>query len=120
MRTQLSTLVFAATSAFVFSQASSAFAQEPLMTIAVPASEAEQKEIYNTWPADKQASYDAWPEETQTYYWTLSAERQDLFWLLPVEDRVLLTSMSGPERESAWLVIEQRAAGDVSSAVRPK
>ncbi len=119
MRTQLSTLVLPVASALIFSHALPGLAQEPLTTITVPASEAEQKEIYNTWPADKQASYDSWPEETQAYYWTLSAERQDLFWLLPVEDRVLLTSMSGPERESAWLVIEQRAAGDAGPGVGP-
>jgi hypothetical protein len=62
------------------------------------------------WPAEKQAAFKAWPPETQTYYWSLSAERQKMFWALSDSDKVTLSKMAEPQRESTWAQIESRAA----------
>ncbi|MEP3051482.1 MAG: hypothetical protein ABJP48_00695 [Erythrobacter sp.] len=72
----------------------------------------DQSATYDTWPPDQQVAYDTWPLETRGYYWSLAPDRQELFWRLSNEDRVLITAMTGPERESAWQSIEARAAGE--------
>lgn len=68
----------------------------------------EQHAAMQAWPADKQAAFKAWPAETQAYYWSLSAERQMMFWALADSDKVALSRMPEPQRESAWAQIEAR------------
>jgi hypothetical protein len=68
----------------------------------------EQDAAMQALPADKQAALKAWPAETQAYYWSLSAERQKMFWALADSDKVALSRMAEPERESAWAQIEAR------------
>lgn len=57
---------------------------------------------------EQQAAFKAWPAETQAYYWSLSAERQMMFWALADSDKVALSRMPEPQRESAWAQIEAR------------
>ncbi|GMN03623.1 hypothetical protein [Erythrobacter sp. MTPC3] len=71
---------------------------------------------YDTWPPDQKAAYDMWPSSTQEYYWSLPPERQSLFWRLTDEDKISLTAMTGPERESAWESLEGRASGSGDAA----
>ncbi len=78
-------------------------------TEASPDMSAEQRAEFSSWPSEQQAQYELWPAETQGYYWTLPRPRQILFWQLSDEDKIALTAMTGPERDSAWSQIEQRA-----------
>ncbi|MFU7528208.1 hypothetical protein [Qipengyuania sp. ASV99] len=73
---------------------------------------AEQQAEFDGWTAEQQAAYRIWPAETQAYYWELSAQRQGLFWRLTDQDKVALTLMTGPERDTAWTRIEARASGN--------
>ncbi|MCK0128092.1 hypothetical protein [Erythrobacter sp. F6033] len=71
---------------------------------------AEQRAEYDSWAPDQKFAYDAWPVETKSYYWTLSPAQQGLFWKLSDQDKIALTAMTGPERDSAWQMIEERSA----------
>ncbi|WP_108787623.1 hypothetical protein [Erythrobacter sp. Alg231-14] len=75
----------------------------------------EQTAEYESWSSEKQAQYDLWPAETQQYFWTLSPRRQMLFWQLTDQDKIALTAMTGPERDTAWGRIEARAVRPQSS-----
>lgn len=75
---------------------------------AAPAS-SEQQAKMQSWPADKQAAFKAWPAETQAYFWSLSEERQAMFWALSDGDKVSLSKMAEPQRESVWAQIESRS-----------
>lgn len=68
----------------------------------------EQEAMMQSWPADQQAAFKAWPAETQAYYWSLNAERQKMFWSLSDGDKVTLSTMAEPQRESTWAQIESR------------
>jgi hypothetical protein len=68
----------------------------------------EQGAAMQALPADKQAALKAWPAETQAYYWSLNAERQKMFWALADSDKVALSRMAEPQRESAWAQIEAK------------
>ena len=70
----------------------------------------EQKAEFDTWPPDQQYAYETWPAETKAYYWSLAPERQMMFWRLSDEDKIALTAMTGPERDSAWQQIESSAS----------
>lgn len=70
----------------------------------------EQQAQFDSWPSAQQAQYELWPSETQSYYWELSPPRQTLFWQLADGDKIALTAMTGPERDSAWEQIEARSA----------
>ena len=70
----------------------------------------EQQATFDSWPSEQQAQYELWPSETQTYYWELSPPRQAMFWQLADSDKIALTAMTGPERDSAWEQIEARSA----------
>ncbi|QUL38463.1 hypothetical protein [Erythrobacter sp. JK5] len=72
---------------------------------------AEQQAEYDGWPPDMQSAYMTWPNETKGYYWSLTPERQGLFWRLSDDDKLALTAMTGPERDTAWQNIEARASG---------
>jgi hypothetical protein len=67
---------------------------------------AEQQAIMQTWPADQQSAFKLWPAETQAYFWTLSPERQTMFWALNDGDKLKLSTMPEPQRESVWAQIE--------------
>ncbi|MDP5102889.1 MAG: hypothetical protein NWP98_03090 [Erythrobacter sp.] len=68
----------------------------------------EQEAMMQAWPADQQAAFKLWPAETQEYYWSLSAARQKMFWALSDSDKVALSTMAEPQRESTWAQIESR------------
>jgi hypothetical protein len=68
----------------------------------------EQDAAMQAWPAEKQAAFKVWPKETQAYYWSLSDERQKMFWALSDSDKVRLSTMAEPQRESSWAQIESR------------
>jgi hypothetical protein len=68
----------------------------------------EQDAAMQALPADKQAALKAWPADTQAYYWSLSENRQKMFWALADSDKVALSRMAEPERESTWAQIEAR------------
>ncbi len=76
-------------------------------TSAVPMT-AEQEAALKSWPADKQQAFKAWPPETQSYFWSLSEERRKMFWALSDTDKVSLSQMAEPQRESVWAEIEAR------------
>ena len=67
---------------------------------------AEQEAAMKAWPADKQQAFKAWPAETQAYFWTLTEERQQKFWSLSDNDKVALSQMAEPQRESVWAQID--------------
>lgn len=60
--------------------------------------------------AEQEAAIQTWPTETQVYYQSLSPERQALFWSLSDSDKVTLSNMPEPDRESTWAQIESRTA----------
>jgi hypothetical protein len=60
--------------------------------------------------AEQEAEMQSWPTETQVYYQSLSPERQALFWALSDSDKVTLSNMPEPQRESTWAQIESRTA----------
>lgn len=69
----------------------------------------EQKAAFDTWPPDRQMAYETWPSETKAYFWSLNEKRQNIFWRLTDDDKIALTAMTGPERDTAWERIEARA-----------
>ena len=69
---------------------------------------AEQEAAMKDWPADRQQAFKAWPAETQAYFWSLGEERRKLFWALSDSDKVALSQMAEPQRESVWAEIEAR------------
>ncbi len=71
---------------------------------------AEQQAQFESWPVDQQTAYELWPPETKSYYWSLAPEQQELFWRLTDEDKIALTAMTGPERDSAWEQLQARAS----------
>lgn len=73
-----------------------------------PPTTSEQDAAMQAWPTDKQVAFKTWPAETQAYYWSLSAERQKMFWALADSDKVALSTMAEPQRESTWAQIESR------------
>jgi hypothetical protein len=68
----------------------------------------EQDAAMKALPADKLAALKAWPADTQAYYWSISAERQKMFWALSDSDKVALSTMAEPQRESTWAQIEAK------------
>ncbi len=69
---------------------------------------AAQDAAMQAWPADQQSAFKLWPADTQAYFWTLTAERQTMFWTLSDSDKVALSMMAEPRRESTWAQIESR------------
>ena len=74
----------------------------------------EQEAAMKSWPADKQQAFKAWPAETQAYFWSLSEERRKMFWALSDSDKVSLSQMAEPQRESVWAEIETRTRSSQS------
>lgn len=70
----------------------------------------DQEAAMQTWPADKQSAFRLWPADTQAYFWSLTDEREAMFWSLSDSDKVALSQMPEPQRESVWAQIETRAA----------
>lgn len=83
---------------------------EPGQEAAAPAAPMppEQEAIMQSWPADQQAAFKTWPVQTQSYYWSLNAKRQKMFWALSDGDKVMLSNMAEPQRETIWAQIESR------------
>ena len=77
---------------------------------------AEAQTEYDGWAPDQKLAYDAWPAETQAYYWTLEPHQKALFWRLSDQDKIAITAMTGPERDTAWKMIEERANGSADTA----
>jgi hypothetical protein len=96
--------------ALAFAPAIATAQDEEVPETAAPASAMtpEQEAAMQSWPPEQQAQFKAWPAETQAYYWSLSAERQKLFWSLSDGDKVALSTMAEPQRESTWAQIESR------------
>jgi hypothetical protein len=69
---------------------------------------ADQDTQMQSWPADRQSAYKAWPPETQTYFWSLSEDRQNIFWALSDSDRMTLSQLPEPQRETTWAQIESQ------------
>lgn len=63
-----------------------------------------------SWPADQRAAFQLWPAATQAYFWSLTEARQAMFWALPDSDKVRLSAMAEPQRESIWAQIEASTA----------
>lgn len=97
---------FTLTPALVSAQG--AMATETPMAAAEPMADltAEQQAAMQSWPADQQSAYKLWPADTQAYFWTLSPERQTMFWALTDADKLKLSTMPEPQRESVWAQIE--------------
>ncbi len=81
-------------------------ADAPAASAPAAALTAEQEAAMKAWPADKQQAFKAWPAETQAYFWTLTEERQQKFWSLSDNDKVALSQMAEPQRESVWAQID--------------
>jgi hypothetical protein len=115
MHKSLNTIALAGLVAAVAVTPAAAFAQDDMAPdtateSAAPSAPmtAEQNAAMQSWPAEKQAAFKAWPAATQAYYWSLSAERQKMFWALSDSDKVALSTMAEPQRESTWAQIESR------------
>lgn len=98
----------ALTPMMVLAQDETASEAKPEATAPAPEMTPEQDAAMQALPADKQAAIKAWPAETQAYYWSLSADRQKMFWALADSDKVALSRMAEPQRESAWAQIEAK------------
>jgi hypothetical protein len=73
---------------------------------------AEQRAMYDAWPAETRADYDALEPEYQTYFWTLTPRQRDAYWVLTPEQRTQIMGMTPQARANAWTSIEaQMAAG---------
>lgn len=83
-------------------------APEAAVSATVPAAvmTPEQDAAIQAWPDEQQAAFKLWPAETQVYYWTLTADRQKMFWALSDNDKVALSAIEEPQRESIWAQIE--------------
>jgi hypothetical protein len=111
MHKSLNTIALAGLVAAVALTPAAAFTQDDMATepsAPTAAMAPEQEAAMQSWPAEKQAAFKAWPAETQAYYWSLSAERQKMFWALSDSDKVALSTMAEPQRESIWAQIEAR------------
>lgn len=72
---------------------------------------AEQKVMYDGWPADRRISYDAWPDTYKTYYWTLTPDQQTGWWALNAEQRGQVYAMTPEQRIAAWASITAQMSG---------
>ncbi len=75
----------------------------------------EQDAAMQSWPAEQRTVFKLWPAETQAYFWSLTEARQKLFWALADSDKVALSRMTEPQRESVWAQIESRASAPSQS-----
>ena len=58
---------------------------------------------------EQRAAYAAWPENVKAYYQSLSGKRQAMFWTLTDGDKLVLATMSAPDAEAAWEMVERKA-----------
>lgn len=72
---------------------------------------AQQKSMYDSWPADRQTSYDGWPHDYQMYFWTLTPSQMTGWWALTDEQRGRVYAMTPEQRVAAWTAIERQMAG---------
>lgn len=109
-----SCLALALTPAMVIAQDDTG-AAEPEATAPKAAMTSEQDAAMQSWPAEQRTAFKLWPAETQAYLWSLTEARQKLFWVLADSDKVALSRMAEPQRESVWAQIESRAAAPSQS-----
>jgi hypothetical protein len=111
MHKHLNTIGFAAFGAALALASVPALAQESMPAEAASAQRAapQAEAAPRAKPADKEAAIAAWPAETQEYYNSLTPARQKLFWSLTDTDKVKLSQLPEPQRESTWAQIESRA-----------
>ena len=99
------------------SLAHAAMQEEPeRLVLADPELGPEQQAAFDSWTPQQQIEYAAWPAETKSYYWTLTPTRQALFWALADSEKIALTAMTGPERETKWERIEYLAGNGPGEA----
>lgn len=72
---------------------------------------AQQKTMYDGWPAERKAAYDAWPMEAKTYFWTLNDQQKRGWWVLNDEQRVRIVGMTPQQRTAAWTSIMNQMSG---------
>ena len=76
---------------------------------------AEQKAMYDGWPADRRTAYDAWPVAAKTYYWTLTPEQVEGWWVLNDEQRVQIVGMTPEQRTATWTSIAAQMKGQAAT-----
>ena len=72
---------------------------------------ADQKSMYDSWPAEQRTSYDSWPADYRSYYWTLTPSQQSGWWRLDDTQRKTMYDMAPADRTTAWSSIEAQMAG---------
>jgi hypothetical protein len=63
---------------------------------------AEQKAMYDAWPADRRTAFDAWPNDYRVYYWTLTPDQQGAYWVLTDDQRMKVAAMTDAQRAAVW------------------
>lgn len=74
-----------------------------------PSAEGEPEATSPGLSEEQRAAYAAWPENVKAYYQSLSEKRQAMFWTLTDSDKVALATMSAPDAEAAWEMVERKA-----------
>lgn len=72
---------------------------------------AEQKAMYDTWPATQRTDYDTWPADYQAYYWSLQPDQQKGYWALNNDQRGAIYKMTPEQQAMAWSSVQQQMAG---------
>lgn len=72
---------------------------------------AEQRAMYDAWPADRRTMYDAWPNTYRVYYWTLTPDQMEGWWVLNDTQRGQVYAMTPQQRTAAWAQIAAQMAG---------
>ena len=72
---------------------------------------ADQKAMYDAWPAAQRSDYDSWSPEYQAYYWSLTAPQQKGYWALTPDQRGQIYKMTPEQQAVAWNSISQQMAG---------
>lgn len=111
-------LLFAGAGALAMISASAAVqaqntaaAPAPPAEAAAPAMTADQKAMYDTWPASRKADFDAWPAEYKNYFWSLTPEQQEGYLALTPEQREQIYKMAPEQRELAWKSVVEQMKG---------
>lgn len=83
----------------------------PARPISPASMSAEQKAMYDSWPAAQRADYDSWSPEYQAYYWSLTDPQRKGYWALTPDQRGQIYKMTPEQQAIAWNSISQQLAG---------
>lgn len=68
-----------------------------------------QRQMYDSFDADRKMTYDRMSMEMQQYYWTLDEPRQNIWWMLDDDQRTRLFARAPAQRDAAFNSLLQQA-----------